>query len=74
MRLIIEHGALIVAIWISFDVLFVIAWARLHTAQQHSQHPIKATVIEFPRKDDWMHSPSNVDRLASQRPQIRYSN
>jgi hypothetical protein len=73
MRLIIEHSALAAAAWLSFDLLFVIAWARLHTAVRHSQHSIKATVIEF-RPADWVRSPSNANRLASRRPQIRYGN
>ena len=33
MRLIIVHGALMAAVWLSFDVLFVIAWARYHSAR-----------------------------------------
>jgi hypothetical protein len=46
MRLIIEHSALTAAAWLSLDLLFVIAWARLH-AERRSQNRIKATVIEF---------------------------
>lgn len=47
MRLIMEHGALVVATWLSLDILFVIAWARLHTAEQHFQHQRAATVVVF---------------------------
>jgi hypothetical protein len=42
----IEHIALVAAVWLSVDVLFVVAWARLHS-ERHSQNRIKATVIEF---------------------------
>jgi hypothetical protein len=42
----IEHGALAAAIWLSVDVLFVVAWARLHS-DRISQRRVKATVIEF---------------------------
>jgi hypothetical protein len=73
MRLIIEHSALAAAAWLSFDLLFVIAWARLHTAERHSQHQIKATVIEF-RPGGWVSCQSNANRVASRRPQIRYGN
>jgi hypothetical protein len=45
MRLI-EHSALMAAVWLSVDMLFVVAWARLHSARQ-SHNRIKATVIEF---------------------------
>jgi hypothetical protein len=74
MRLIIEYGGLMAAVWLSFDVLFVIVWARLRTAEQLSQHQTKATIIEFRPKDDWVRSRSNANRLASRRPQISYSN
>jgi hypothetical protein len=29
----IEHGALAAAAWLSLDVLFVIGWARYHSAR-----------------------------------------
>ena len=47
MRSIIEYSALAVAGWLSFDVLFVIAWARFHSARRHSEEQLKATVIVF---------------------------
>jgi len=47
MRLIIEYSTLAVAVWLSFDVLFVIAWARFHSARRHSEEQLKATVIVF---------------------------
>jgi hypothetical protein len=55
MRLIIEHSALVVAAWFSLDLLFVIGWARLRTAEQHFQHQTKATAIEF-GPGDWARS------------------
>ncbi len=51
MRLIIEYSALAVAVWLSFDVLFVIAWVRFHSARQHFEDQIKATVIAFRPND-----------------------
>jgi len=74
MRLIIEHGALMAAVWLSLNVLFVMAWSRLRTAEQHSPYQTKATIIEFRPREDWVRSRSNANRLAPQRPQIRYSN
>ena len=62
MRLIIEHSALAAAAWLSFDLLFVIAWARLHSGERHSQ--IKAKVIEFRPNDDGLRFRSNAHRLA----------
>lgn len=44
MRSIIEYG---IAGWLSFNVLFVIAWARFHAARQRYEHQRKATVIVF---------------------------
>jgi hypothetical protein len=48
MRLIIEYSAVAVAGWLSFNVLFVIAWARFHAARRHHEEQ-KARVIAFPR-------------------------
>jgi hypothetical protein len=36
-----------VATWLSLDILFVIAWARLHTAEQHFQHQRETAVLVF---------------------------
>jgi hypothetical protein len=44
MRLI-EYGALVMVGWIAFDVLFVIAWARLHSARRRFEDQITGTVI-----------------------------
>jgi hypothetical protein len=74
MGLIIEHGALMAAAWLSLNVLFVIGWGRLHTAGQHSRHQTKATIIEFRPKDGWARSRSNDTGLASRCAQIACSN
>ncbi len=48
MHFIIEHSALVAAAaWLSLDFFFVIAWARLHRTERHSQPQTQATVIEF---------------------------
>jgi hypothetical protein len=73
MRLIIEHSALAAAAWLSFDLLFVIAWARFHAGERHPQSQIKATVLEF-RPNDRVSFRSNAHRLGAPRPQIRYGN
>jgi hypothetical protein len=67
MRLVSIYSALAGAGWLSLDVLFVIAWARLRAAERRSHHPVNATVIEFRPNED-------VHRLATRRPQIRYVN
>jgi hypothetical protein len=73
MRLFSIYSALAAAGWLSLDVLFVIAWARLHAAQRHLQQT-KATIIEFrPIPNDLVLARSNAHRLASRRPQITYS-
>jgi hypothetical protein len=74
MRLIVVYSALAAAGWLSLDVLFVIAWARLHAAERHSRRNVKATVIEFRPDQDRLRSRLNADRVASRRPQIRYGN
>jgi hypothetical protein len=74
MRLITVYSALAAAGWLSLDLLFVIAWARLHAGERHSRLKIKATVIEFRPNDGELRSRSNADRVASPRPQIRYGN
>jgi hypothetical protein len=56
MRLIIEYGALVMAGWLAFDVLFVIAWARFHSATRRSDDQIRETVIVTRRNDDGVRS------------------
>jgi hypothetical protein len=65
MRLISVYSALAAGGWISLDILFVIAWARLRSAERHFQHQIKAAVIEFPPNVDGVRSRSNAHHLAS---------
>jgi hypothetical protein len=43
----IEHSALAAAVWLSVDVLFVIAWARLHAAERNFHSRSKTRVIEL---------------------------
>jgi hypothetical protein len=52
MRLIIEYGALLMAGWLAFDVLLVIAWARFHSARRGFEDQIEGTVILTRRNDD----------------------
>jgi hypothetical protein len=52
MRLIIEYSALAVAGWLSFNVLFVVAWARFHAARRRFEDQNKAPFIVFRRNDD----------------------
>jgi hypothetical protein len=73
MRLICVYSALAAAGWLSLDVLFVIAWARLRAAERRSYRPVKATVLEF-RPINAVRFQSNAQRVASQQPQIRYGN
>jgi hypothetical protein len=56
MRWFIEHSALLVAGWVAFDVLFVIAWARFHSARQRPEDHIKGTVVLIRRNGDAAHS------------------
>ena len=53
MRLIIEYA---VAGWLSFNVLFVIAWARVHAARRRYEDQSKATVIVFRPNDNSVRS------------------
>ena len=52
MRLIIEHSALVLAGWLVFDVLFVIAWSRLHWKRPRYEDQLNATVMVFRPNDD----------------------
>jgi hypothetical protein len=56
MRLIIEYSAVAAAGWLSLDVLFVIAWARFHSARRQFEGQVKATVIEFRPNDGGVRS------------------
>jgi hypothetical protein len=51
MRLIIEYSALGLAGWLSFNVLFVVAWVRFHAARRRFEDQTKAPVIVFRRND-----------------------
>jgi hypothetical protein len=51
MRLI-EYGALVMAGWVAFDVLFAIAWARFYSARRRMEDQIKETLILIRRKND----------------------
>jgi hypothetical protein len=52
----IEYGALVMAGWVAFDVLFVIAWAKFHSARRRSEDQIEGTVILIRQNDDAVHS------------------
>jgi hypothetical protein len=52
MRLIIEYIALGLAGWLSFNVLFVVAWARFHAARRRFEDQSKGPFIVFRRNDD----------------------
>jgi hypothetical protein len=56
MRLIIEHSAFVMAGWVAFDVLFVIAWSRFHSARRRAEDHIKGMSILIGRNDDDVHS------------------
>jgi hypothetical protein len=56
MRLIIEYSALGLAGWLSFNVLFVVAWARFHAARRRFEGQIKAPFIVSRRNDDGVRS------------------
>jgi hypothetical protein len=52
----IEYGALVMAGWVAFDVLFAIAWARFHSARRRTEDQIEETLILIRRKDDGVRS------------------
>jgi hypothetical protein len=67
MRMIIEYGALVVAGWLAFDVLFVIAWARLHWERPRYEDRTNATVTVLRPNDDGARSElACLDQLADE--------
>ncbi len=48
----IEHATLMMAGWLCFDVLFVVVWARFHSARRRFEDQITGTVTLIRRNDD----------------------
>jgi hypothetical protein len=58
MRSIIEYSAVVIAGWLSFNVLFAIAWARFHEARR--QYEDRKVPFIVSRRDVGVRSESDL--------------